>query len=51
MVEEKVYYRHMGEHSQRQKHVGESSVDMTRSHVRRRGEERRRERGESGVAA
>ena len=30
MVEEKVYYRHVGEHSQRQRHLGESRVDMTR---------------------
>jgi hypothetical protein len=28
MVEEKVYYRYVGEHSQRQTHLGESSMDM-----------------------
>ena len=26
---ERVYYRHVGEHSQRQGHLGESRVDMT----------------------
>ena len=36
MVEEKVYYRYVGEHSQRQGHLGESRVNMTLSHVRRR---------------
>lgn len=29
-VEEKVYYRYMGEHRQGQRHPGESRVDMTR---------------------
>lgn len=29
-VEEKVYYRHMGGHSQGQRHPGESRIDMTR---------------------
>lgn len=33
MVEEKIYYRCVGENSQRQGHRGESRVDM--SHVRR----------------
>ena len=38
MVEEKVYYRYVGEHSQRQGHLGESRVVMTLSHVQRGGE-------------
>lgn len=29
MVEEKVYYRYKGEHSQRQRPLGDSRVDMT----------------------
>jgi hypothetical protein len=29
-VEEKVYYRYVGEHSQRQEHLGGSRVDKTR---------------------
>lgn len=29
MVEEKVYYRYVGEHSQSQGHLGESRVGMT----------------------
>lgn len=40
MVEEKIYYRCVGENSQRQGHRGESRVDM--SHVRR-GQRRGRE--------
>ena len=42
MVEEKVYYRYVGEHSQRQTHLGESRVVvLTLKHVgggRERGE-------------
>lgn len=34
MVEKKVDCRRVGEHSQRQGHVGESRVDRTLSHVR-----------------
>lgn len=30
MVDEKVYYRYLGEHRQRQGHLGESREDMTR---------------------
>ena len=30
MIEEKVYYRYIGRHSQRQEHLGECKVDMTR---------------------
>jgi predicted phosphoadenosine phosphosulfate sulfurtransferase len=30
MVEEDVYYRYVGEHSQRQEHLGEHRVNMTR---------------------
>jgi hypothetical protein len=29
MVEEKVYYRYVGEHSRRQTHLGQSRVVMT----------------------
>ena len=35
MVEEKVYYRYVGEYSQTQRHLEESRVDMTLSYVRR----------------
>ena len=35
MVEEKVYYRYVGEHSQRQTHLGESRVLLTINHVGR----------------
>jgi hypothetical protein len=48
MVGEKVYYRYVGEHSQRQTHLGESRVDMTLSHV---GKKRKGKRGEPGAAA
>ena len=41
---ERVYYRYVGEHSQRQGHLGESRVDMTLSHIGRWG---RKVRGES----
>lgn len=46
MVEKKVYYNHdVGEHGQRQNHLGESRVYMTLSLVRRQeGKERGRER-------
>ena len=43
MVEEKVYYRYVGEHSQRQTHLGESRVVMTLNHVVRGGGEGRAE--------
>lgn len=43
-MEDKVYYRHVGGHSQRQGHLGEFRVDLTRlSWVLW---ERRREKGE-----
>lgn len=45
MVEKNVYFRLKGEHSQRQRHVGESRMDMTMSHVGREG------RGEPAAAA
>lgn len=41
MVEEKVYYGCMGEHSQRQKHLGEVKVVMTLRDMRRWGGEGR----------
>lgn len=37
MVKGKVYYRYLGEYSQRQEHLGESRGGMTLSHVRRVG--------------
>ena len=46
---EKVYYRHVGEYSQRQGHLGESRVDMTLSHVRRGAAEERDRRGRGKV--
>jgi len=39
MEEEKVYCRYVGEHSQRQRNLGESRVDMSLSLVGRRGGE------------
>lgn len=49
VVEEKVYYRHMGAHSQR--HLGESRVDMTLRHMKRWRGERRGGGEEIGTAA
>lgn len=46
MAEEKVYCRQKEEHGHRQRRLGESTVDMTLSHVR--GEW---ERGEPGTAS
>jgi hypothetical protein len=43
MVEEKVYYRYVGEHSQRQGHLGESRGDMSLNHVGRWGGEEKKE--------
>ena len=53
MVEEKVYYRYVGEHSQRQKHLGEPRVDMTRLSLAMWGGERgrRSSKGKPGAAA
>jgi hypothetical protein len=45
---EKVYFRHMGEHSQRQGHLGEPRVDMTQSNGRGGGREGK---GEPGAAS
>lgn len=47
MVEEKSYYRYVGDHSQRQGYQGESRVDRTRLSwaMWDRGEEGRRESG------
>lgn len=50
MVEEKACYRHVGEHGQRQRHLGESRVDSTLPQPcedRGTGKEKRR-RGERG---
>lgn len=44
---EEVYFRYVGEHSWRQGLLGESRVDRTQSHVRRRGGAW--ERGERGT--
>jgi len=41
----------VGEHSQRQGHLGQFRVDMTLSSVRRRGKGGEIERGEPGAAA
>jgi hypothetical protein len=41
MVEEKVYYRYVGEHRKRQGHLGESRVDMTLGRGGRVAEEER----------
>lgn len=38
---EEVYNKHMGEHSQRQGHLGESSMDLTLSYVKGREKEKR----------
>jgi hypothetical protein len=48
---QKVYYRHLGEHSQRREHLGESRVNVTLSHEKRQGGEGRVERGEPSAAA
>lgn len=45
IVVEKVFYRYVGKHSQRQEHLENSREDMTLSFVRRW--QRGRERGES----
>ena len=37
MVEEEAYCRFVGEHGQRQRHLGMSRVFMTLNHVERRG--------------
>lgn len=50
MIEEKVYYRYVGEYGQKQRHLGESRVGMALSHVREMGS-KRAERGELGTAA
>lgn len=47
MVEENVYYRYVGEHSQRQVHLGESRVVRTLNFVKREG--RRWEKGERRI--
>lgn len=47
MVGEKVYYKHVGEHSQRLGHLRESSSELPLSHVRGREKEER----EAGAAA
>ena len=41
MVEEEAYCRFVGEHGQRQRHLGMSRVFMTLNHVERRGGEGR----------
>lgn len=41
VLEEKAYYRYVLEHRQRQGHLAESGVNMTLSHVRRLGGERK----------
>ena len=46
MVEEEAYCRFVGEHGQRQRHLGMSRVFMTLNHVERRGGEGRREEEE-----
>lgn len=48
MVEENVYYEYVGEHSQRQGHLGELRVVMTQA-MRERGEGRM-ERREGATA-
>lgn len=44
MVEEEVYCRYEGTHSQRWEHLGQSRVDVTLSHGRREGRGKRRAR-------
>ena len=53
MVEKKVYCLYVGEHSQRQGHLGESRVDMTRLSwaIWQRGSRRGGERCKSNTAA
>lgn len=45
MIEEKVYYRYIGRHSQRQEYLREYKVDMTRPSWPLRGQ------GDPGAAA
>lgn len=47
MVEERIYYRYVGEHSQSQGHLGESRVHMALN--RGRGRKGERERGGPGA--
>lgn len=47
-MEDNVYHRYKGEHSQRQTHLGESRVVMTLNHVRRQGDGRGK-KGERGT--
>lgn len=51
MVEKKVSCRQKGEHSQRQRHLGESRVDMTLSHVKKGEGVETGEKEEPSVAA
>ena len=44
MVEENVYDRHLGEHSQRQTHLGESGAVMTLNSIGRQWREERRKK-------
>lgn len=48
MVEEHIYYRYVGNHSQRQGYLGDSRMNMTLSHVRR--QKKRREENEMNLS-
>jgi hypothetical protein len=45
MVEEKVYYRYVGKHGQRQRHLGETRVNRTLNHEGREREGKGRGKG------
>lgn len=53
MVAETIYYSYVGDHSQKQGHLGKARVDMARLSwaMWEQGERGREERGEPGVAA
>lgn len=48
MVEEKVYYKYLGQHSQGQRHLGECRVDITRLIWALRGERDWKGKGREG---